>query len=88
MKAWFVYMVECADHSLYTGITTDVDRRLQEHNESEAKMGAKYTRSKQPVTLVYQEQLDSRSAASRREMEIKSLKRSDKLKLVSSSTAC
>ena len=76
-------MVECADHSLYTGITTDLDRRMQEHNEAEPRMGAKYTRNKQPVKLVYHEQVDSRSSASKREMEIKSLKRSDKLKLLS-----
>lgn len=82
MKTWFVYMVECADKSLYTGITTDLDRRMQEHNESEPKMGAKYTRNKQPVKLVYHEQSNSRSTASKREMEIKGLKRSEKLKLL------
>lgn len=81
-------MLECADNSLYTGITTDLDRRLLEHNESEAKLGAKYTRAKRPVKLVYQEQVESRSAATRREIEIKRLKRSDKLKLLSSSRAC
>jgi putative endonuclease len=77
-------MVECADESLYTGITTDLDRRIQEHNEEEPKMGARYTRSKKPVRLVYHEQFDSRSSASKREMEIKSLRRSNKLKLLAS----
>ena len=82
MNRWFVYMVECADGSLYTGITTDLARRLREHNSGATKTGAKYTRAKQPVTLVYQEPVDSRSAATRRELAIKSLKRNDKLKLL------
>lgn len=85
MKPWFVYMVECADNSLYTGITTDLERRIREHNESKLKLGARYTRSKQPVALVYHECVDSRSAASKREFEIKSLTREDKLKLLSTS---
>ena len=82
MNRWFVYMVVCADGSLYTGITTDLARRLREHNSGATNTGAKYTRAKQPVTLVYHEPVDSRSAATRRELAIKSLKRNDKLKLL------
>jgi putative endonuclease len=82
MKAWFVYMLRCADDSLYTGITTDVVRRINEHNGYSKTGGAKYTRARQPVELVYVEQADSRSDATSREIEIKNLTRSDKLKLI------
>ncbi len=82
MQPWFVYMVRCADNSLYTGITTDLTRRLAEHNEPVARSGAKFTRSRQPVSLVYQEQLENRSKATRREMEIKSLTKKQKLALI------
>lgn len=51
MKLWYVYIAECSDKSLYTGITTDIDRRISEHNNS--NKGAKYTKSRQPVELVY-----------------------------------
>lgn len=78
---WWVYIVECSDKSLYTGITTDIDRRVMEHNTS--TKGAKYTRSKRPVSLVYKEHCENRSIASKREYEIKKLKRADKLLLVS-----
>jgi len=64
-------MVRCADNSLYTGITTDLERRLREHNEG--KTGSRYTRARRPVTLAYQEASDSRANASRREHEIKQL---------------
>ncbi|MDC0008733.1 GIY-YIG nuclease family protein [bacterium] len=80
---WWVYIVECSDKSLYTGITTDTDRRVIEHNTS--VKGAKYTRSKRPVSLVYKEQCENRSIASKREHQIKKLKRTDKLLLVSKS---
>lgn len=80
---WWVYIVECSDQSLYTGITTDIDRRIIEHNTS--NRGAKYTRSKRPVSLVYKEQCENRSIASKREHQIKKLKRADKLLLVSKS---
>ena len=80
---WFVYMLRCADNSLYTGITTDVIRRVDEHNGLGAKgAGAKYTRVRQPVELVYQEQLASRSEAGRREAALKKLSKKDKEKLV------
>ena len=78
---WWVYIVQCSDKSLYTGITTDIDRRIIEHNTS--NKGAKYTRSKRPVSLVYKEQCENRSIASKREHQIKKLKRTDKLLLVS-----
>ena len=80
---WWVYIVECSDKSLYAGITTDIDRRIIEHNTS--NKGAKYTRSKRPVSLVYKEQCENRSIASKREHQIKKLKRADKLLLVSKS---
>jgi len=78
--AWFVYMLRCADGSLYTGITTDIARRLAEHN-GEGGLGARYTRSRRPVTLAYTEPADSRAAASRREAAIKRLDRARKLAL-------
>ena len=77
---WCIYIVRCSDGSLYTGITTDLERRLFEHNN--AKNGAKYTRPRRPVTLVYQEMADSRSQASKREREIKNLTQQQKLLLI------
>ncbi len=78
---WFVYIVVCADSSLYTGIATDVTRRISEHNSSDHK-GASYTRSRRPVRLVYQEKATNRSVASQREHEIKKLSRLEKLTLI------
>jgi putative endonuclease len=78
---WFVYILRCADSSLYTGITTDIDKRLKQHNGIE-KNGAKYTRSRQPVELVYQEYSASRAAACKREHMIKNLKKSEKERLI------
>jgi len=78
---WWVYIVECVDNSLYTGITTNIDRRIKEHNTS--NKGAKYTRSRRPVSLIYKESCENRSIASKREYEIKKLKRADKLLLAS-----
>lgn len=78
-KIWYVYMLRCADDSLYTGITTDPVRRLEQHNSG---VGAKYTRCRLPVTMVYQEQVFNRSQALRREIRIKKLSRVDKLKLI------
>jgi len=74
---WFVYILRCADNSLYTGVTTDLDKRLKQHNGIE-RNGAKYTRGRQPVKLVYQENSISRAAAYKREHKIKSLKKSEK----------
>jgi putative endonuclease len=79
-SSWFVYILRCADNTLYTGITTDVDNRIKQHNG--VKKGAKYTRNRQPVQLVYQEVSDSRSDASKREYSIKSLKKRQKEHLV------
>ena len=78
---WYVYIVECADGSLYTGITTDLNRRLNEHNYS-FKLGAKYTRSRRPVRLVYKEEKINRSDASKRELQIKRLTRNKKIELI------
>jgi len=75
----FVYMVECADKTLYTGWTTDVDRRLKAHN---AGRGAKYTRERGPVRLVYVEEMPNRRAAMKRELEIKRMRRAKKLTLI------
>lgn len=72
---WFVYILRCADGSLYTGITTDVDRRVQQHNAGNA---SRYTRSRLPVRLAYQEPAASRSSALKREWAIKSMARSEK----------
>lgn len=80
MKEWYVYIVKCSDGSLYTGITTDLARRIDEHNNS--KKGAKYTRSKRPVELTYSEPHADRSSASKRESSIKKLSRDNKLKLI------
>jgi len=75
---WFVYMLECADGSLYTGIARDLDARVRIHNDG---TGAKYTRGRRPVKLIYSETTDSRSSALRREHEIKQLPRHSKLAL-------
>lgn len=79
MKKCFVYMVECSDGSLYTGWTTDVEARVATHNSGE---GAKYTRSRLPVKLVYFEEADGRSAALKREAAIKKLTRKNKELLI------
>ncbi len=80
MKPWFIYILSCADKTLYTGITTDLDRRLIEHNAS--KSITKYTRARQPVTMVYKEQTETRSSAGKREVFIKSLTRAQKQLLI------
>jgi putative endonuclease len=77
---WFVYVLRCADKTLYTGVTTDVTRRLREHNARTG--GARYTRARQPVVLLYQEACETRSVAQIREAAIKKLSRAEKLKLV------
>jgi predicted GIY-YIG superfamily endonuclease len=77
-EVWHAYMVRCADGTLYAGITNDVQRRVEMHNQGK---GARYTRGRLPVVLVYQEEAGSRSAATRRETAIKRLPRSAKLVL-------
>lgn len=86
MSEWTVYILQCADNTLYTGITTDVERRLLEHNQRDGA-AARYTRSRQPVTLVYTEVSENRSLASRREARIKKMSRTEKLGLISTSSS-
>lgn len=76
-----VYMVRCADGTLYTGITTDLERRVREHNSGK---GAKYTNPRRPVVPVYSEEVPDRNTALRRELAIKRLTRGEKLKLAES----
>ena len=79
-KDWFIYILECSDKTLYTGITTDLYRRIDEHNKSEK--GAKYTKARRPVRMVYFEPSENRSTASKREKEIKNLTRKAKMVLI------
>jgi putative endonuclease len=80
---YFVYIVKCADNTFYTGIATELERRIEEHNGSDK--GAKYTRVRRPVSLVYSEEYPDRSSASKREYEIKKkMNRTKKLKLIES----
>jgi predicted GIY-YIG superfamily endonuclease len=78
-EEWFVYIVRCADGSLYTGISKDVKRRCQQHNAGAA---ARYTRSRLPVKLVYQQSVANRSLALKREAAIKAMTRKEKLALI------
>lgn len=82
-RQWWVYILRCADQTLYTGITTDLQRRTQQHN---AGTGAKYTRVRRPVELVYRERCTDRSTASKREWDIKQLSRREKLLLIEQGT--
>lgn len=75
-STWFVYILKCADGTFYTGVTTDLERRLKEHNDS--KLGAKYTRVRRPVSLVLSESHANRSSAQIREAVIKKLSREGK----------
>ena len=79
MSDHYVYVLRCADDTLYTGYTTDVQRRVAEHDAGE---GAKYTRGRTPVDLVYAESFDSRSAAMSREYELKEYSKAEKERLV------
>ena len=88
-NAWWVYMIETHQHTLYTGIATDIERRFSEHLAcyektplSKAKKGAKYFRRYKPVDIVYRESFDSRSEASQREYAIKQLSSAEKRKLL------
>ena len=78
MNEWVCYLLQCADDTLYCGISNDLQKRLAAHNAGE---GAKYTRSRTPVRLVYAESCTDRSAALKREIEIKQMNRSEKLTL-------
>ena len=76
---WYLYILRCKDDSLYTGITTDVEKRLEAHRSGK---GAKYTRGRGPLELAYMEECGNHSAALKREAEIKRLPRDEKLKLI------
>ena len=80
-KKWFVYLLRCGDGSLYCGITDDVQRRLEAHRSGK---GAKYTRGRAPLELVYQQTCGTHSQALKRELEIKALKREEKEQLIRS----
>lgn len=79
-SAWFVYMISADDGSYYTGVTTDIERRFDEHRRG--KRGARYFRGRKPVSVVYHEAGHTRSSACRREAEIKKMKRNQKLGLI------
>lgn len=81
MSQWFVYLVQCNDQTFYTGITTDLERRVEEHNHS--KKGSKYTRARRPVSLVYSESHNTKSDAAKREYQIKQFTRQKKIQLIS-----
>jgi len=82
MGQWTVYVLRCKDNSLYTGVTTDIERRIDEHN-NDNKLAASYTKSRRPVKLVYSESCDDRSQALKREMGIKRLSKKQKEALIS-----
>ena len=79
MKQWFVYILRCSDGTLYTGMTNDVARRVQAHNQGK---GAKYTRGRRPVEMAYFEEYESYSVALKREYAIKQLTRQQKMELI------
>jgi len=81
---YYLYILECADETLYTGITVDLRRRISEHNSSH--LGAKYTRSRRPVKLVYFKKFRDRSAVSKEEARIKALSRKEKLEIIKKHT--
>jgi putative endonuclease len=82
---WYVYIVRCRDDSLYTGVARDLQQRLSQHNQG--KRGARYTRSRRPVELVYQETAPDRSTAQRREYQIKQLSAQQKRTLIQSTAS-
>ena len=77
-KPWFVYIVKCRDEKLYTGITNDITHRIATHNKGK---GCRFTKYRYPVGLIYQEECGTKSVARKRELEIQSLRRSEKLEL-------
>lgn len=84
--AYFLYLLECGDKSIYTGITTDVARRLREHQDGArgGKLGARYTRARGAIKIIYSERFATRSAALKREAQVKKWPRGKKLGLVTS----
>jgi putative endonuclease len=83
-QGWHVYILRCADATLYTGIAKDLEKRLKQHN-GEYAGGPKYTRGRRPVQLAWTDEVSSRGAALKREAQIKKLPRSEKLRLIMSS---
>lgn len=81
MSEWKVYILRCSDNSLYTGITLDIHRRLNEHNHND-RLASAYTRARRPVELVYHESHDDRASATQREIVIKKLTKVEKEKLI------
>lgn len=77
---WYVYIIRCSDGTLYTGIARDLKKRVGEHNSDRG--GAKYTKSRRPVELVYSEQVESRSAAAKLEYRIKRMPRAKKKEMI------
>ncbi len=86
VKLWYIYILRCADDTLYTGISVDVARRVEEHNAGNPP-GARYTSGRRPVVLVYVEAVANRSLAQRREREIKALDRAAKLTLIAATAS-
>ena len=78
---WYVYLLRCGDGSLYTGVARDLQRRLQQHN-GELAGGSRYTRGRRPVELLWSDTAPDRSAAQRREVSIKKLRREEKMRLL------
>jgi len=81
---WHLYIVKCNDGTLYTGVTTNIDRRIREHNST--KRGAKYTRSRRPVELVWTKEYENRSEVQSAEYEFKKLTHKQKLEIISKNT--
>ena len=79
INTWWVYFLRCSDNSLYAGVTTDIHRRIREHNNS--NLGAKYTRARRPVTLAYLEEAENKSAACKKEYQIRHLTKTQKEQL-------
>lgn len=77
---WWIYIIQCKDKTFYTGITTDLKRRVNEHNNS--PLGAKYTRGRRPIKLVYSKKFKNKSLAAKEENKIKKLSRKEKIKLI------
>ena len=77
---YYLYILECTDKTLYTGITTDLERRISEHNDT--RLGAKYTSSRRPVKLAYFKKFKNRSLASKEEARIKKLKKTEKIEII------
>ncbi len=83
---WYVYFLRCADNSLYAGITTDIERRVKQHNHCN-RTGAKYTRVRRPVKLAYLEEAQDRQGASQREYQLKQLSKAEKEQLIKENSA-